>query len=117
MIEETPVDAPAESGGRRGRGAGGGAAARRAARSGGGPGKSLTYITRNIRTYEVLDEEGLALIEANADRVLEEIGIEFRDDAEALALWKEAGADIKGERVHFPKGLPRSLLSTAPSIY
>jgi trimethylamine---corrinoid protein Co-methyltransferase len=120
MIEETPVDAPAEaetSSGRRGRGAGAGAAARRAARSGGGPGKSLTYITRKIRTYEVLDEEGLALIEANADTVLEEIGIEFRDDAEALALWKEAGADVKGERVHFPKGLPRSLLKTAPSIY
>ncbi|HMF69684.1 MAG TPA: trimethylamine methyltransferase family protein, partial [Phyllobacterium sp.] len=120
MIEETPVDAPAEAdtgGGRRGRGAGAGAAARRAARSGGGPGKSLTYIKRKIRTYEVLDEEGLALIEANADTVLEEIGIEFRDDAEALALWKEAGADVKGERVHFPKGLPRSLLKTAPSIY
>ncbi|MBA8900902.1 MULTISPECIES: trimethylamine methyltransferase family protein [unclassified Phyllobacterium] len=120
MNQETPVDAPAdtaESGGRRGRGAGAGAAARRAARSGGGPGKSLTYITRKIREYEVLDEEGLALIEANADTVLEEIGIEFRDDAEALQLWREAGADVKGERVHFPKGLPRSLLKTAPSIY
>jgi trimethylamine:corrinoid methyltransferase-like protein len=30
----------------------------------------------------------LALIEKNADTLLEEIGIEFRDDAEALALWK-----------------------------
>jgi trimethylamine--corrinoid protein Co-methyltransferase len=120
MNQETPVDAPAdtaEGGGRRGRGAGAGAAARRAARSGGGPGKSLTFITRKIREYEVLDEEGLALIEANADTVLEEIGIEFRDDAEALQLWREAGADVKGERVHFPKGLPRSLLKTAPSIY
>ncbi|MCB8829793.1 trimethylamine methyltransferase family protein, partial [Escherichia coli] len=97
----------AESGVRRGRGAGAGAAARRAARSGGGPGKSLTFITRKIREYEVLDEEGLALIEANADTVLEVVGIEFRDDAEALQLWREAGADVKGERVHFPKGLPR----------
>jgi trimethylamine---corrinoid protein Co-methyltransferase len=120
MNQETPADAPvdtAESGGRRGRGAGAGAAARRAARSGGGPGKSLTFITRKIREYEVLDEEGLALIEANADTVLEEVGIEFRDDAEALQLWREAGADVKGERVHFPKGLPRSLLKTAPSVY
>lgn len=104
-------------GGRRGRGERGGAAARRAARSGGGPGQSLTYIRRKIRVYEVLDEEGLALIEKNADRVLEEIGIEFRDDAEALALWKEAGADVKGQRVHFPRGLPRSLLKTAPSSF
>jgi trimethylamine--corrinoid protein Co-methyltransferase len=105
------------AGARRGRGSSGGAAARRAARSGGGPGVQQTYINRKIKVYEVLDEEGLALIEKNADTVLEEIGIEFRDDAEALKLWKEAGADVKGERVHFPRGLPRSLLKTAPSMY
>ncbi len=96
---------------------GGGAAARRAARAGGGPGAQLTYIKRKIRPFEVLDEDGLALIEANADKVLEEIGIEFRGDGEALALWREAGADVKGERVHFPKGLCRNLLKTAPSEF
>ena len=32
-------------------------------------------------------------------------------------MWKDAGADVKGDRVHFPRGLPRSLLKTAPSIY
>ena len=103
-------------GGRR-RNAAGGAAARRASRSGGGPGPQNPYIQRKIREYEVLDEEGLALIETNAERVLEEIGIEFRDDAEALALWRDAGADVKGERVHFPKGLCRSLLRTAPQAF
>ena len=110
-VEQDPA------GGRRGRGDRGGAAARRAARSGGGPGTQLTYIRRRIKTYEVLDEEGLALIETNADTVLEEIGIEFRDDPEAIALWKEAGADVEGERVHFPKGLCRSLLRTAPQQF
>ena len=115
MDEKLAVE-PESTGGRRGRGASGGAAARRAARSGGGPGQSLTYIRRRIKVYEVLDEEGLALIEKNADTVLEEIGIEFRDDAEALDLWRNAGADVKGERVHFPRGLPRSLLKTAPSV-
>ncbi|MEA3534615.1 trimethylamine methyltransferase family protein [Rhizobium sp. CC-YZS058] len=103
-----------DRGGRRSRGEGRGAAARRASRSGGGAGPSLPYITRRIREYEVLDDEGLALIEANADRILEEIGIEFREDEEALALWKAAGADVRGERVHFPKGLCRALLKTAP---
>ncbi|EFG9941275.1 trimethylamine methyltransferase, partial [Escherichia coli] len=117
MSDATTTDTEAGAG-RRGRAdRGGGAAARRAARSGGGPGAQLTYIKREIPLYEVLNEEGLALIEKNADTVLEEIGIEFRDDAEALALFKAAGADIKGERVHFPKGLPRSLLKTAPSQY
>ena len=62
------------------------------------------YIERNIPYFEILDEEGLALIENNADILLEEIGIEFRDFPEALKLFKDAGADIKGERVRFPRG-------------
>ncbi|MBN7774687.1 trimethylamine methyltransferase family protein [Nitratireductor aquimarinus] len=103
--------------GRAGRGERGGAAARRAARAGAGPGPQLTYIRRTLRPFEVLDEEALALIEANADTVLEEIGIEFRDDPEALSMWKEAGADVQGDRVHFPKGLCRALLKTAPSSF
>lgn len=102
---------------RRIRGERGGAAARRAARAGGGPGRQMPQIMRKVGTYEVLDEEALAIIEANADRVLEEVGIEFRDDPEALELWKEAGADLQAERVHLPKGLCRSLLKTAPSSF
>ncbi|HTV67563.1 MAG TPA: trimethylamine methyltransferase family protein [Rhizobiaceae bacterium] len=118
MSENLAVEQEAQAGGRRGRAdRGGGAAARRAARSGGGPGTQLTYITRKIPLYEVLNEEGIALIEKNADTVLEEIGIDFRDDAEALELFRQAGADVKGERVHFPRGLPRSLLKTAPKTY
>ena len=116
-MSENAVSDQEASTARRGRAASGGAAARRAARSGGGPGVQQTYIKRAIKVYEVLDEEGLALIEKNADTVLEETGIIFRDDPEALAMWKDAGADVKGERVHFPKGLPRSLLKTAPSTY
>jgi len=98
---------------RRSRRGGGGAEARRAARSG-VPARQLTYIKRNIPLYEVLGEEGLSLIEANAETVLQEIGIDFREDPEALQMWKTAGADIKGERVRFPKGLVRSLIKTAP---
>jgi trimethylamine:corrinoid methyltransferase-like protein len=69
MSENTAVDQEATNA-RRGRAASGGAAARRAARSGGGPGTQLTYIKRKIKLYEVLDEEGLALIEKNTDTVL-----------------------------------------------
>ena len=117
-MEENLASEHGSAGGRRGRAdRGGGAAARRAARSGGGPGVQQPYINRKIRLYEVLDEEGLALIEKNADTVLEEVGIIFRDDAEALQLWKEVGADVRGERVHFPKGLCRSLLKTAPEVF
>jgi len=116
-MQDNPAAGHGEGAGRRGRGERGGAAARRAARSGGGPGLALTYIRRRVGVYEVLDAEALALIEANADTVLEEVGIEFRGDAEVLALWRQAGADVKEERVHLPRGLCRSLLKTAPAVF
>ncbi|SLN41530.1 trimethylamine methyltransferase family protein [Oceanibacterium hippocampi] len=75
------------------------------------------YIQRRIPLTEILDDAALEMIEANADTVLEEIGIEFREDEEALKLWHDAGADVQGERVHFPKGLCRTLLQTAPSQF
>ncbi len=76
------------------------------------------YITRNIPLYEVLNEEGLQQIEDNADKILEEIGIDFSDDLEALTMWKDAGADVQGERVRFPRGLCRNLIQkTAPRQY
>ena len=76
------------------------------------------YITRNVPLYQVLGEEGMSLIENNADLLLEEIGIEFRGDAEALKLWKDAGADPDGERVRFPKNLCRTLIrQSAPQVF
>lgn len=68
------------------------------------------YATRRIPYFEVLDDEGLALIEHNADTILEEVGIDFRDDEEALQLWRDAGADVQGERVRIPRGLCRRLI-------
>src|SRR5262245_42041869 len=102
---------------RRSRRSGGGAEARRAQRSGAGQGPQLTYIKREIPLYEVLTEDGLTLIENNAETILQEIGIDFRDDPEALAMWREAGAEVSGERVRFPRGLVRSLLATAPRAF
>ncbi len=98
------------------RGRGGGGAARRAERSAPSIWTS-PFIQRRIPNYEILDEEGLALIEANADTVLEEIGVRFADNPDALALWKDAGADVRGDRVHLPRGLARKLCATAPREY
>lgn len=76
------------------------------------------YITRQIPEYEILGEEGLALIEANADKILEETGIDFKDDPEALEIWKEAGASVDGQRVRFPKGMCRKIIQdNAPKQY
>ncbi len=91
----------------------GGSAARRRAR-GRRAITQLPYIKRTLPPSEVLDDEGLDIIETNAETILAEIGIDFRSDAEALALWKGAGADVDGERVRLPRGLAKSLLATAP---
>jgi trimethylamine--corrinoid protein Co-methyltransferase len=65
-----------------------------------------------------MGEESLSIIERNADIILEEVGIDFRDDAEALEIWRNAGADVQGERVRFPKGMCRQLVqATAPAQF
>jgi len=90
--------------------------ARRAARAQRGV-ASIPYITRTIPTTEILSEEGLALIEANADTLLQEVGIEFREYPAALERFRSAGCDIKGERVRFPRGLARKLCASAPESF
>jgi len=72
------------------------------------------YITRKIPFVEYLGEEGLTRIEAQADRLIADIGIEFRDDPEALRLWRAAGADVKGTRVRLAPGQARALCATIP---
>ena len=49
----------------------------------------VPFLTRTLAPFEVLGEEGLSLIEHNADTILEEVGVEFRGDPEALRLLRE----------------------------
>ena len=100
----------------RKRSRGGGGAARRAERTAVQI-ECAKYIERRIPNLELLDEEALCLIEAHAEQVLEEIGVSFPANPGALARWKEAGADVDGERVRLPKGLARELIKTAPSEF
>ena len=86
---------------------------RRAARARQGLAK-LPYLRRRIPAVELLSDEACEVIEANAETLLEEVGIEFRRDPPSLALWKAAGADVQGERVRIPRGLARQILRTAP---
>jgi trimethylamine--corrinoid protein Co-methyltransferase len=71
------------------------------------------FIERKIPYYELLGEEALQTIEHNADTVLEEIGIDFKEFPEALDLLKAAGADVEGERVHFPRGMCREIIQAS----
>ena len=75
-------------------------------------------VRREIPPYVLLQEEGLETVEAAADDILQEIGVEFRGDEAALALWRDAGADVKGERVRFDKGMLRQIIAaTAPRSF
>ncbi|MEM1007202.1 MAG: trimethylamine methyltransferase family protein, partial [Pseudomonadota bacterium] len=100
----------------RRRARGGGGAARRAERTAVRI-ETAKYIERNIPNFEILNEEALEIIENNAETVLEEIGVNFVDNPGALERWRDAGADIDGERVRIPRGLARELIKTAPSQF
>ena len=71
-------------------------------------------IVRNVPITNVLSDEGLEIIEFNAEDVLQEVGVDFKDDEEALQMWRDAGADVNGVRVRIPKGLAREIAKTAP---
>jgi trimethylamine--corrinoid protein Co-methyltransferase len=106
------MSAPAdtrEAGRRRGR------AARRKERLA-TPVVSLPTLVRNIPLYEVLDAEGVELIHEESMKILEEAGIDFRD-AEALALWREAGAQVDGQLVRIPRELLLGLVAKAPEEF
>ncbi len=90
---------------------GGGRAARQAARAAGAAVEQSSFLTSKLTPFEVLGEEGLSLIEENADTVLEQVGMEIVDYPGALDIFREGGADVDGTRVRFPRGLCRSLIT------
>jgi trimethylamine--corrinoid protein Co-methyltransferase len=97
----------------------GGRAARQAARLHAHV-EGVPFLTRALAPYQLLDEEGLATLEENADTILEEVGLIFRGDPEAVRSLREAGADVAedGERVRFPRGMCRQVVrASAPRVY
>ena len=95
---------------------GGGRDARRTLR-GNASAEITPFLVRHIPPVDMLTDEAAEAIEEATEIVLEEIGIDFRDDPEALEILKGVGCDIKGERVRFPRGLARQLCQTAPSHF
>ena len=108
MVEPHVQEAPAATRNRRSGGRSARVAARRARLLAGAVGAPAVII-RKIPSYELLDEEALLRLEAHAEWMLREIGIEFRGDEEALRLFRQAGATVTGSRVRFDPGLARAL--------
>jgi trimethylamine---corrinoid protein Co-methyltransferase len=80
------------------------------------PVASFPTLVRNIPAYDILPGEAVELIHGESCRILEEIGIDFRDD-EAAALWQAAGADVEGYRVRIDRALLMELVAKIPSHY
>ncbi len=73
-------------------------------------------LVRDIPVLELLDAEGVEKIHDMAMRIIEEIGVDFRD-AETIDIWRRAGADVTGERVRASREMLMELIATAPSEY
>lgn len=107
MVNVQETVAPSRLGGR----------ARRRSREIAAP-RIIAGVRRNIPPYILVADEGLEIVEAKADEILQEIGVEFRGDDQALQLWRDAGADVRGDRVRFEKGMVRDIVTaTAPGAF
>ena len=76
----------------------------------------LPALRRNLPLCEVMDPSQVERIDAASMAILEEVGVVFRDPI-ALADWRRAGADVRGERVHLDRGLVRELIATIPATF
>ena len=88
----------------------GGRAGRRAARAA-SESVSAPFLTRTFKPFELLSTEALEQIEHNADTILEQVGIDFLDYPSALTVLADAGAEVDGQRVRFPRGMCRKIVS------
>ncbi len=82
----------------------------------------VPFISRKIPPYEILDDESLTRIETTAERILAEIGIEFRDDPETVRLFAQAGGQVTAKSdtikiIRFEPGMIREILKTAPARF
>ncbi|HUE46135.1 MAG TPA: trimethylamine methyltransferase family protein [Aestuariivirgaceae bacterium] len=92
----------------------GGREARRRERS--APTASLPTLVRQIPVYDILAEDAVELIHEQSCCILEDTGIDFRDD-EAAAMWKASGAKVHGYRVRIDRGQLLELVAKIPSQY
>lgn len=76
----------------------------------------LSTIRYGIKPVELVSADELERVHQASLLILKEVGIDFRDEI-ALAQWKEAGANVRGERVHLDGDLIESLLAKAPSRF
>lgn len=76
----------------------------------------LGTIRYGVKPVELVSADELERIHRASLWILKEIGIDFRDEV-ALRQWKEAGADVRGERVHLEPEMIEGLMAHAPERF
>ncbi|WP_425084615.1 trimethylamine methyltransferase family protein [Ruegeria profundi] len=75
------------------------------------------YIQRKLAFFDPLNEEDLVRLEAQVDWIFQDVGIAFRDDPDALELWRREGARVDGDIVRADAQWIRSLCAKAPKSF
>ncbi len=71
---------------------------------------------RDIPAYDLVRAEGVEKIDAISMDILENTGIEFRDEI-ATTAWRAVDAEVDGTRVRIPRELIREKVSLAPTVF
>lgn len=78
------------------------------------------HVRRSLPFFAVLGDEQLAKVDAQVDWLLQDVGIAFRDDPEALRVWRAAGVEPTGEHgdlIRADAKWIRDLCAQAPSAF
>ena len=78
---------------------------------------SVPNYVRRLAPSNTLTEQQIVAIEARAEQLLEEIGVDMDGNVDLCERFEAAGARVENGRVHFPAGLGRELCATAPSEF
>ena len=77
-----------------------------------------SQIERRLPFFDPLDDDAVVRLEAQVDWIIQDVGIAFRDDPEALALWREQpDVRIEEDVVRAPADWVRELCRQAPSSF
>ena len=77
---------------------------------------ALPVLDRKIPVYDIASEEQVERVHRASLDILEQVGIEFRDD-EAAQMWREAGAEVDGHRIRIPGELLMTLIAKNPDRF
>jgi trimethylamine--corrinoid protein Co-methyltransferase len=76
----------------------------------------LPALKRKLPLVEPISREQIEKIDSASMDILKQVGVVFREPI-ALYDWKKSGADVRGETIHFDRGLIRELINTIPPSF